>query len=136
MNFLRGDPYFLALSYASYRAGSDELKEKLKGVDEILIDSQQEVKNCQKAASIVIYWLLCKQGQRYVMDVKGFFRWQFCFFPMIWVAQLMLGPSLDWTVLVGMLFTDICLFSGKEELWQPTLECVRNLYQRHPLFLK
>ena len=55
MNFLRGDSYFLALSYASYRAGSDELKEKLKGVDEILIDSQQEVKNCQKAASIVIY---------------------------------------------------------------------------------
>ena len=57
MNFLRGDSYFLALSYASYRAGSDELKEKLKGVDEILIDSQQEVKNCQKAASFVIYWL-------------------------------------------------------------------------------
>ena len=84
----------------------------------------------------------------YVFDVKGVVLWQFCLFIMIWVAQLMLGPALDWTVLVGMLFlcekikqfsfdpefkilTNSCLFSEKEELRQPMfsmLECVRNLY--------
>ena len=90
----------------------------------------------------------------YVFDVKGVVLWQFCLFIVIWVAQLMLGPALDWTV--GMLFlcekirqfsfafefkilTDSCLFSEKEELRQPMfsmLECVRNLYQLHLSFLK